>query len=93
MLQVHEHPLDVALHRAGRLAQDAQVLQVGRSRRTVLAQPVIGAPEHEAREQIRSEAVLRERPRLAEQPLDDIAVVDRVRQIRTVSPINRLGTE
>ena len=57
--------------------QDPQVL-LGRPRRLPLGPEVVGQAEAAAGEQLRPVAVVGERPRLADQPVDDVPVVDAV---------------
>jgi hypothetical protein len=57
--------------------QDAQVL-LGRSLRLLHQQRVVGQAEADGREQVSSVAVVGERSRLADQPVDDVPVGDPV---------------
>jgi hypothetical protein len=61
----------------GRQVQDAQVL-LGRPRRLLHQQRVVGQAEVAAGEQVRPVAVVGECPRLADQPVDDVPVIDAV---------------
>jgi hypothetical protein len=57
--------------------QDAQIL-LHRPRRLLLQQRVVGEAELTAGEQVRPVAVVRERPRLTDQPVDHVPVFDPV---------------
>jgi hypothetical protein len=73
--QFHQHRLHARLALACRQVQDPQVLLV-RSRRLLLAQHVVDHAEVTAGKQVRTIAIVRERPGLADQPVDDVPVLD-----------------
>lgn len=63
------------IHRLSRQMQDAHVLEI-RPPGRALEERVIAAPKSEGREQRRGIAVTPERPGLAQEEVDEIAVVD-----------------
>lgn len=73
--QVHQHRLDSRLAFARRQVQNPQVL-LGRTRGLLLAQHVVGHAEVAAGKQILTVAIVGERPGLADQPVDDVPIVD-----------------
>jgi hypothetical protein len=73
--QFHQHRLDSRLALACRQVQNPQVLLV-RPRGLLLAQHVVGHAEVAAGKQILTVAIVGERPRLADQPVDDVPIVD-----------------
>ena len=75
--QTQERRLHAAFRLAGRQLQDAQVL-LGRSLRLLLPQQVVGQAEAAGGKQIGPIAVIGEGSRLADQPVDDVPVVDPV---------------
>jgi hypothetical protein len=75
--QLLQHGLDPGLALPRRQVQDAQVLP-GRSLWVLLDQPIIDEAETTGGEQVVAVAVVRKRPRLAHQPVDDVPVVDTV---------------
>jgi hypothetical protein len=62
----------------GRVVQDLQVVLGPEPVVAALAEPVVGQPEPGRREQVLAVRIVRERARLADQGIDDVAVVDRV---------------
>jgi hypothetical protein len=72
-----QHLLDSAFRLLRRQLQDPQVL-LHRPRRLLLGQRVIGQPEVARRKQVRMVAVVQERARLADQPVDHVPVFDPV---------------
>jgi hypothetical protein len=75
--QAAQHRLDAALGLAGGQLQDAQVL-LGGPLWLLLPQHVVGQAEAAAGEQVGPVAVIRKGPRLADQPVDDVPIVDLV---------------
>jgi len=73
--QFHQHRLDSRLALACRQVQNPQVFLV-RPRRLSLTQYVVGHAEMAAGKQIRTVAIIGERPGLAHQPVDDVSIVD-----------------
>jgi hypothetical protein len=73
--QFHQHRLDSRLALACRQVQNPQVLLV-RPRGLLLAQHVVGHAEVAAGKQILTVAIVGERPGLADQPVDDVPIVD-----------------
>ena len=73
--QVHQHRLDSRLAFARRQVQNPQVL-LGRTRGLLLAQHVVGHAEVAAGKQILTVAIVGERPGLADQPVDDVPIID-----------------
>jgi hypothetical protein len=73
--QFHQHRLDSRLAFACRQVQNPQILLV-RPRRLALAQHVVGHAEVAAGKQILAVAIVGERPRLADQPVDEVPIVD-----------------
>lgn len=73
--QFHQHRLDSRLALACRQVQNPQVLLV-RPRRLALAQHVVGHAEVAAGKQILTVAIVGERSGLADQPIDDVPIVD-----------------
>jgi hypothetical protein len=69
--------VDTGLPLAGRKEEDRQVL-LDRAAGPPVLQHVVGDPEPAGREHRVAVAVLLERPRLAYQPVDDVAVLDAV---------------
>jgi hypothetical protein len=69
--------VDLALPLVGRLEEDGQVL-LDRAAAPPVLQHVVGHPEPAGREHRVAVAVLLERPGLAHQPVDDVAVLDAV---------------
>ncbi len=73
--QFHQRRLDSRLALACRQVQNPQVLLV-RPRRLALAQHVVGHAKVAAGKQILTVAIVGERPGLADQPVDDVPIVD-----------------
>jgi hypothetical protein len=73
--QFHQHRLDARLALACRQVQNPQVF-LGRPRRLALAQHVVGHAEVAAGKQILTVAIIGERPGLADQPVDDVPIID-----------------
>jgi hypothetical protein len=73
--QFHQHRLDSRLALACRQVQNPQIFFV-RPRRLTLAQHVVGHAEVAAGKQILTVAIVGERPGLADQPVDDVPIVD-----------------
>jgi hypothetical protein len=73
--QFHQRRLDSRLALARRQMQNPQVF-LGRPRRLLLVQHVVGHAEVAAGKQIRTVAIVGERPGLAHQPVDDVSIVD-----------------
>jgi hypothetical protein len=73
--QFHQHRLDARLALACRQVQNPQVLLI-RPRGLSLTQFVVGHAEVAAGKQIRTVAIVGERPGLADQPVDDVPIVD-----------------
>jgi hypothetical protein len=73
--QFHQRRLDSRLALACRQMQNPQVFLV-RPRRLLLAQHVVGHAEVAAGKQIRTVAIVGECPGLADQPVDDVPIVD-----------------
>lgn len=75
--QLLQGGLDAGLALPGRQVQNPQIL-LGRPLRLLGHQPIIGQPKAARREQVVAVAVVGERARLADQPVDDVPVVDAV---------------
>jgi hypothetical protein len=75
--QADQHRLHTAFRLPGRQVQDSQVL-LGCSPGLLLQQYVVGQAKTARREQVGLVAVVSERPGLADQPLDHVAVFDAV---------------
>ena len=73
--EFHQHRLHARLTLAGRQVQNPQVL-LGGPRRLLPAQHVEGHAEVAAGKQILAIAIVGEGPRLADQPVDDVPVLD-----------------
>ena len=73
--QFHQHRLDSRLALACRQVQNPQVF-LGRPRRLARAQHVVDHAEVAAGKQVRTVAIVGERPGLAHQPVDDVPVLD-----------------
>ena len=73
--QFHQHRLNSRLALACRQVQNPEVL-LGRPRGLLLAQHVVGHAEVAAGKQILTVAIVGERPGLADQPIDDVPIVD-----------------
>lgn len=73
----------------GRVVQDLQVVLGPESLVAARAEPVVGQPEPGRREQVVAVGVVRKRARLADQGIDDVAVVDRV-PVATDEPRQRI---
>ena len=77
--QLHENSLDLGLHRARGLPQNAQVFQVGRAIRKRFLELVVRPTKNRTRKEVFPKSILPERPGLADQPFNDMPIVDRVR--------------
>lgn len=73
--QFYQHRLHARLALVCRQVQNAQVL-LGRPRRLSLAQHVVSHAEVAAGKQVRTVAIVGERPGFADQPVDDVPVLD-----------------
>jgi hypothetical protein len=73
--QFHQHRLDSRLALACRQVQNPQILLI-RPRGLLLAQDVVGHAEVAAGKQILTVAIVGERPGLADQPIDDVPIID-----------------
>jgi hypothetical protein len=73
--QFHQYRLHARFALACRQVQNPQVLLVG-PRRLSLAEHVVDHAELTAGKHLRTIAIVGERPRLADQPVDDVPVLD-----------------
>ena len=75
--QTHQHGLDTTLGLMGRQVQDAQVF-LGSPLRVLLHEPIIGQAEAAGGKQVRLITVIVKRSWLADQPIDNMPILDLV---------------